>query len=193
MDQIFRKKIVVETEIFSAPSTIDIKPQSGLSATVPGSSLKSMKNQIISTNAVANTSIKKKIVRDLLPPPDMSKSKPLERKKKLTTAEPAPVTYEPISTPVITTVEYIDIPLETPLTRQEAADIVSASTISAVEEYKQWVLQVVQWEENQCESRLSLLQKARNDRDADVKKIKEKQIKVDAATGKGKPKLINKV
>ena len=192
MDQIFRKKIVVETEIFSAPSTIDIKQQSGLSATVPGSSLKSKKNQIISTNAVANTSIKKKIVRDLLPPPDMSKSKPLERKKKLTTAEPVPVTYEPISTPVITTVEYIDIPLETPLTRQEAADIVSASTISAVEEYKQWVLQVVQWEENQCESRLSLLQKVRNDRDADIKKIKEKQIKVDAATGKGKPR-INKV
>lgn len=210
MEKIFRKEIITTVQAPASPPShpalaantdiaaiTAIPPSSSAPANSKGDKDKAFKKsdgqplsetnqQLEDSSEEAKTAPKKKR-RDLPPPPDISNLKPLE-KVQLSAPEPSPLPETPAIVPIITTVEYIDIPLDQPLSRAEAVEVVSTSVSSVMEEYKQWVLQKLQWEEGQWAERTAALQKARSDRDADTalqKKEKPKQVE---KPGAGKQK-----
>ena len=212
IEKIFRKEIVTTVQAPVSPPShptlaantdiaaiTEIPPSSSASTNSKGGKDKTSKksdglplsetNQHLEVSSEEAKTAPKKKTRDLPPPPDISNLKPLE-KVQLSAPEPSPLPVTPVIAPIITTVEYIDIPLEQPLSRAEAVEVVSTSVSSAMEEYKQWVLQKLQWEEGQWAERTAALQKARSDRDADIalQKAKEKPKQAEKPAGAGKQK-----
>lgn len=186
IDQIFRKQVVTipevvlntsspSTSIAESPNSASLKPTpSGKSDDKKGSAKKSPKG------APHILSIKR--ARDLVAPPDIFNLKPLEKSKFVTPVSLLPPPVEVLQ-PEQSKIEYIDIPINQSLSRQEATEIVSLNVSMATEEYKQWVYSLVAWEEAQWTERLQVLQKAKADLAAHLK-IQDEKAKAKAAADK---------
>ncbi|KAJ3254991.1 hypothetical protein HK103_006693 [Boothiomyces macroporosus] len=109
---------------------------------------------------------------DLLPPPDVRFLKPLEkyRKSKMIKKEPdfsntnviIPEPIEPVKQ-----IEYEYLPLDQPLSRQEASQIIANSVSTAVEEWKRWIMGLMEYENRMWNERFQAIQKIKELREED--------------------------
>lgn len=129
---------------------------------------------------------KQQITGDLLPPPDMRFSKPLDLNEIKKPKFEEPVQVNEIAPPKV---EYEYIPVDQPINRQDTVDIITKSVTTATEDWKKWIFGLLEYEQQQWNLRSVALQKAKDAREEHRlamidKQAQKRQIK---SAGKKKP------
>jgi hypothetical protein len=103
---------------------------------------------------------------DLVAPPDLSKSAPLNLKELRKTTRPIP--GEAIEEPEeIIEPEYHYIDLDKPLRKEEILQFITERVLQANEEWKKWMQGSLDYEKQQIKNRISELQSAKEAKEAD--------------------------
>lgn len=148
-------------KIFSKVTNEHLKPVE----TLVKKDLEDLENSEV---AIIPTEFNTKKSGDLVEPPDLAKSKPLdiERyfKKKKSSAEQIVKKKETLPEFVY---EFESLPVDMKLNRQEASTIVEKSISIYAESMKKWIQGMMEYEQDQWNQRLSNLQKCREARDLD--------------------------
>jgi hypothetical protein len=134
------------------------------------------------TGITIPTNLQLKKVGNLPPPPDLSKSKPLERSYKRKQIMDQGQTSDQAIPEFIPEYEYI--PIERKLNRQEVAEYVQKSLEHYVSCYKKWSSNLMEYEQEQWSKRLLNLQKCKKDRDEWL----EKDSRIPKSADKKPPK-----
>ncbi|KAI8901167.1 hypothetical protein BC833DRAFT_578694 [Globomyces pollinis-pini] len=115
----------------------------------------------------------KQEVGQLLPPPDIRFSKPLERVARK--ASIPSVFLEEAASVVQPVIEYEPIKLDQPLSRVEAKNIVTNNFSLLAEEWKKWLQGLLEYESSAWSERFETLAKAKEARDEDVQQTLQKE------------------